>query len=91
MKKTLSVSIRVGIGILVLTLSAKAVADRPLDNLPASLTQKLRVQKFRLYVSGENLLIMYDHMKELGFDPETSSYWYYPQQRAFNCGLVLTF
>jgi TonB-linked SusC/RagA family outer membrane protein len=60
-------------------------------NLPASLTQKLRVQKFRIYLSGENLLIMYDHMKELGFDPETSSYWYYPQQRAFNCGLVLTF
>jgi len=60
-------------------------------NLPSKLSNDLKVQNLRLYVSGENLLIIKDHMKDLGFDPETTTYWYYPQQRIFNVGLKLTF
>ncbi|NLA49482.1 MAG: SusC/RagA family TonB-linked outer membrane protein [Bacteroidales bacterium] len=60
-------------------------------NLPESIRQKTGIKDLRVYVSAHNLLILYDHMKALGFDPETSDYWYYPQQRTFNIGINLTF
>jgi TonB-linked SusC/RagA family outer membrane protein len=59
--------------------------------LPAAITQKIRIQNLRLYVNGNNLLLLKDNMKELGFDPETVDYWYYPNQRTFNIGANLTF
>lgn len=60
-------------------------------NLPSSFSNRIGIQNLRLYVSGYNLLILYDQMKELGFDPETNDYWFYPQQRVFNLGVNLTF
>lgn len=59
--------------------------------LPAAAAQKLGIGNLRFYVSGNNLLILFDHMKDAGFDPETSDYWWYPQQRVFNAGIDLTF
>lgn len=59
--------------------------------LPSSLSERISIENLRLYVSGNNLLILRDNMKDLGFDPETSDYWFYPQQRTFNIGLNLTF
>ena len=59
--------------------------------IPSNVCQKIGVQGLRAYVSGNNLLIIYDHMKDLGFDPETSDFWYYSQQRTFNVGVNLTF
>lgn len=59
--------------------------------IPSDLCQKIGLKSLRAYVSGNNLLIIYDHMKDLGFDPETSDFWYYPQQRTFNVGINLTF
>lgn len=60
-------------------------------SVPSSLCQKMGVSGLRAYVSANNLFIIYDHMKDLGFDPETSDFWYYPQQRTFNFGFNLTF
>ncbi|HNX54017.1 MAG TPA: TonB-dependent receptor [Prolixibacteraceae bacterium] len=60
-------------------------------NLPSGLCHKIGMKKLRTYVSGNNLAIIYDHMKKIGFDPETSDFWYYPQQRTFNVGVNLTF
>ena len=60
-------------------------------NLPKKMSEKLRVQNLRLYVSGSNLFVIYDHLKDLGFDPETSDYWYYPPQRVYNFGVNITF
>ncbi|WP_456087260.1 TonB-dependent receptor [Parabacteroides sp.] len=60
-------------------------------NLPKNICEKLWVQNLRLSFSANNLFIIYDHMKDLGFDPETSNYWYYPQQRTYNFGINLTF
>lgn len=60
-------------------------------SLPSSISNKLAMKNLRVYVSGYNLLILYDHMKDMGFDPETNDYWYYPQQRTFNFGVNLTF
>ena len=60
-------------------------------SLPSSITNKMKIQNFRVYASGNNLLILFDHMKEGGFDPETTSYWWYPQQRVINVGVSLTF
>lgn len=59
--------------------------------LPAAITRKIKIQNLRLYVNGNNLLLLKDNMKELGFDPETTDYWYYPNQRTFNIGANLTF
>lgn len=59
--------------------------------LPQNLVKKAGMQKMRLYISGSNLLILSDHMKELGFDPETTDYWYYPPQRVINFGATITF
>ncbi len=59
--------------------------------LPQSLSQRVGMQYVRAYVSANNLAIIYDHMKDLGFDPETADYWFYPQQRTFNVGVNLTF
>lgn len=60
-------------------------------NLPKSICERLTLKNMRVYISGNNLLILYDHMKDIGFDPETTDYWYYPQQRTFNIGINLTF
>ncbi len=59
--------------------------------VPQSLLNKIRIKNLRLYVSASNLLTLFDHMKKLGFDPETSDYWYYPQQRVINFGANVTF
>ena len=60
-------------------------------NLPQALVNKIKMKKARIFASGSNLLIVYDHMKKLGFDPETSNYWYYPPQRVINFGVNVTF
>jgi hypothetical protein len=59
--------------------------------LPQSLVNKAGIKKLRVYASGSNLLTLFDKMKQLGFDPETSDYWYYPPQRVFNFGANVTF
>lgn len=59
-------------------------------NLPKELLAKVKVKNVRVSVSGSNLFIIYDHMKDLGFDPETTDYWYYPPQRVINFGINVT-
>lgn len=60
-------------------------------NLPQNTVKKIGIQNLRVSVSASNLFIIYDHMKDLGFDPETTDYWYYPPQRIINFGIDLTF
>lgn len=64
--------------------------------LPQSLTRKVSVESFRVYVSGENLITW---TKYHGFDPEISSggtslgidYGVYPQARIWSVGFNLQF
>jgi TonB-linked SusC/RagA family outer membrane protein len=60
-------------------------------NLPKRLCDRLSIQHIRLSLSANNLFILYDHMKDTGYDPEADDYWYYPQQRTFNAGINITF
>jgi len=60
-------------------------------HLPAVICQSFGAQDLRVSVSGSNLFMVYDHMKDMGFDPETHDFWYYPLQRVFNFGVNLTF
>ncbi|HTF17057.1 MAG TPA: TonB-dependent receptor [Chryseolinea sp.] len=60
-------------------------------NLPNRLISKMKMKKLRVYISGSNLLVLADKMKDLGFDPETTDYWYYPPQRVINVGVTVTF
>lgn len=59
-------------------------------NLPKSVLEKIHIKHLRALISGSNLLTLFDHMKDLGFDPETSDYWYYPPQRIINFGINVT-
>ncbi|MGM9507255.1 SusC/RagA family TonB-linked outer membrane protein [Larkinella sp. GY13] len=58
--------------------------------IPATFTQKLKVQNLRFYVSGQNLLTI-DKVKL--FDPEVpnGSGQYYPQIKILNAGVSLSF
>ena len=64
--------------------------------LPRHLTRKIRVERLRLYVRGENLVTW---TKYWGFDPEIGSgsssmgvdYGVYPQARTFTVGFNLSF
>lgn len=62
-------------------------------NLPSSISKKIGIQNLRLYISGQNLAILHDDpdLRKLGYDPETSFWWYYPPQRVYNLGINLTF
>src|SRR5690606_27399168 len=58
--------------------------------LPVQLAKSVRVQKARLYISGENLLTLHDFWE--GWDPEVSaasSGAYCPQVKTTNVGLNL--
>ncbi|GAH17576.1 unnamed protein product, partial [marine sediment metagenome] len=56
-----------------------------------NLTKNFKIQDLRIYVSGHNLFLIYDHMKKWGYDPEAIRAWYYPQQRIFNLGIEISF
>ncbi len=61
-------------------------------SLPKSLLSKVNIDKFRVYVSGENLH-SFDNMPD-GIDTELQSKdqgFYYPLIRSFNVGLNVTF
>ena len=60
-------------------------------NLPSTICKSFGAQGLRVSVSGSNLFMVYDHMKDMGFDPETQDFWYYPLQRVFSFGVNLTF
>ncbi|MGJ1265708.1 SusC/RagA family TonB-linked outer membrane protein [Sphingobacterium spiritivorum] len=67
-------------------------------NLPAKITNKMKIQKLRINFSGQNLLTLTGYS---GLDPEISTYnsvltpgfdWSgYPQSRTFTLGLNATF
>lgn len=57
--------------------------------LPASVLNKINVQRIRVYIQGENLLT-FDHLKG-DFDPETLNNMTYPINRKMSIGVNLTF
>jgi TonB-linked SusC/RagA family outer membrane protein len=59
--------------------------------LPSSSANKIGLGNIRISVSGDNLFLIYDSMKELGYDPGTNDYWYYSIQRTINFGINVTF
>jgi TonB-linked SusC/RagA family outer membrane protein len=56
--------------------------------LPANILKKLAIQRFRVYISGQNLLTL-SKLKEI--DPEVNGGTSYPLQRVVNLGVTLTF
>lgn len=59
--------------------------------LPSRIIEGLKIQDCRVYLSGHNLFIIYDHMKDIGYDPESNHPWRYPQQRIYNIGVEISF
>jgi len=57
-------------------------------NLPKSLLEKYSMESFRIYVSGQNLLIL-DAKNFTGVDPESPAYGY-PLPMTFTIGINLT-
>ena len=60
-------------------------------SLNENLLKMFHLDSFRFFVSGNNLLIIYDNVKIN--DPESNSQtgWSYPQQRLISTGISLTF
>jgi len=56
--------------------------------LPSALTQKMRVQNFRIFANGQNLYTWTDFP---GLDPEIAANTNYPLTRVFNFGLNVQF
>jgi hypothetical protein len=56
--------------------------------LPTSLTNRLAIERLRVYVSGQNLVTL-SKLKEI--DPEVNGGTSYPLQRVINLGVTLTF
>ncbi|MNE67489.1 TonB dependent receptor [compost metagenome] len=60
--------------------------------LPQSLTQKIKLQKARIYLSGQNLFTFTNYS---GFDPEVSSngidFNVYPVTKTISAGINLNF
>ena len=56
--------------------------------LPKRLTQKIAMQKFRLFVSGENLFTI---TKYPGLDPELGTTIGYPLMRSVSLGAQISF
>jgi hypothetical protein len=59
-------------------------------NFPAVITHKLGVEALRVYFSGTNIFL-FDKIKMFDPEIENTDGAYYPQQRALNLGLNLTF
>jgi TonB-linked SusC/RagA family outer membrane protein len=62
-------------------------------SLPKQWVEKMRLQQFRIYFAGVNLLT-FDKLKDYGIDPEAPSgngAYYYPQQRTLTFGINLSF
>jgi len=57
--------------------------------LPKAITQKVKIDRFRIYLSGENLWEFTNLNKNL--DPEGLSGKIYPFQRVYSCGINLNF
>ncbi|MDR1880954.1 MAG: SusC/RagA family TonB-linked outer membrane protein, partial [Tannerellaceae bacterium] len=58
--------------------------------LPTVLTNKWKIDRLRLYVSGENLLTFH-HIQVPGNDPERFDQAFHPFTKVFSVGLNLTF
>jgi hypothetical protein len=52
---------------------------------------KLGLQSLRLFVAGHNLLIIDDNVKINDPESNSSTGWFYPQQRLLTTGLNVTF
>lgn len=59
--------------------------------LPKTIVNKMGLSEVRVSASGDNLFLIYDSMKDLGYDPETNDYWFYSIQRTINFGINVTF
>jgi TonB-linked SusC/RagA family outer membrane protein len=58
--------------------------------LPKSLTNKWKIDRLRVYLSGENLLTFH-HIHSKWMDPEVLADEYYPVQKVFSIGINLNF
>ena len=59
--------------------------------MPKPIVNKMGLSDIRISASGNNLFLIYDSMRDLGYDPETNDYWYYSIQRTINFGINVTF
>jgi hypothetical protein len=59
-------------------------------SLPKEITSRLNITGLRLFYSGTNLGLLFDHIKDWGYDPEMNNIRAYPIMATHSLGLSLT-
>ena len=68
--------------------------------LPKAWTSKIKIDRFRIYIAGTNLITFSGVPKKPGIDPEAASHdnghvrrggWFYPMQKTITGGLEVSF
>jgi TonB-linked SusC/RagA family outer membrane protein len=60
-------------------------------NLPEIISNRLTLKNMRLFYTGTNLGLLFDHIKEWDYDPEMSNIRAYPIMATHSLGLNITF
>lgn len=58
--------------------------------LPEKVTSRLRVDNLQLFYAGTNLFLIFDHIKEWGYDPEMRNIRAYPIMATHSFGINIT-
>ena len=59
-------------------------------DLPSSVASKLTMKNIRVFYSGLNLFLVFDHIKDWGYDPEMSNIRAYPMMATHSFGINIT-
>jgi TonB-linked SusC/RagA family outer membrane protein len=60
-------------------------------SLSPAILKSIGLDSFRLFITGHNLLLIYDNVKINDPESNSSTGWFYPQQRLISTGISLTF
>jgi hypothetical protein len=59
-------------------------------NLPSTIASRMTLKNIRVFYSGTNLFLVFDHIKDWGYDPEMNNIRAYPMMSTHSFGINIT-
>lgn len=59
-------------------------------NLPSTIASRMTLKNIRVFYSGTNLFLVFDHIKDWGYDPEMNNIRAYPMMATHSFGINIT-